>query len=76
MRAGLEASDPEQVRRAAHSLKSNSASFGAIRLSRATRELEMIAKSGSLEGAASRLVEVAAEYERLAPVLMELKNGC
>ncbi len=76
MRAGLEAGDAESVRRAAHSLKSNSASFGAIRLSRATRELEMIAKSGVLEGAAPRLEEVAAEYEKLAPVLLELKNGC
>ncbi len=76
MRAGLEAGDAERVRRAAHSLKSNSASFGANRLAGATRELEMIAKAGTLEGAGPKLDEVVVEYEKLIPLLMELKNEC
>src|SRR5512133_3690546 len=58
MRAGLATGNIEQVRRAAHSLKSNSASFGAIRLTTVTRELEMIAKAGTLEGAAPKLEQL------------------
>jgi HPt (histidine-containing phosphotransfer) domain-containing protein len=75
MRDGLAAGDVETVRRAAHSLKSNSASFGANRLAGAARELEMIAKGGTLEGAASKLAGIEAEYTPLAARLVELKNG-
>lgn len=74
MRSGLAESDIERVRRAAHSLKSNSASFGADRLARVARELEMMAKNGTLDGAESRLLAVEAEYAQLLPCLEELKN--
>jgi len=74
MRSGLAAGDVESVRRAAHSLKSNSASFGANRLAGVSRELEMIVKSGSMEGAESKLSEVEAEYVKLLPLLEELKH--
>jgi len=74
MRAGLVAGDIDLVRRAAHSLKSNSASLGANRLANVTRELEMIAKSGTLDGAAPKLAAVEAEYAQLLPFLVELKN--
>ena len=76
MRNGLTAGETERVRRAAHSLKSNSASFGADRLAGAARELEMMAKSGSLEGVESKLSEVEAEYAQLLPLLEELKREC
>ena len=76
MRAGVAAGDIERVRRAAHSLKSNSASLGAHRLANATRELEMVAKSGTLDGAGPKLAAVEAEYAQLLPGLVELKNGC
>ena len=76
MRLGLAAGDVETVRRAAHSLKSNSASFGANRLANAARELEMIAKGGNLDGAGIRLEVVEAEFIRALPVLTELKNEC
>ena len=76
MRSGLAAGDAERVRRAAHSLKSNSASFGADRLAAVSREIEMAAKSGSLEGTGSKLSGVEEEYARLTPVLEELKREC
>lgn len=76
MRAGLAAGNIESVRRAAHSLKSNSASFGATRLADASRELEMLAKGGTLAGAEPRLAAIEAEYARLAPALLEKKNEC
>lgn len=76
MRSGLAAGDIERVRRAAHSIKSNSASFGADRLAGVARELEMMAKGGSLDGAESKLSAVEAEYARLLPLLEELKHEC
>ena len=74
MRSGVASGDAEMVRRAAHSLKSNSANLGALRLAGVTRELEIIAKSGSLDGAESKFEQVAMEYSALAPVLETLKN--
>ncbi len=72
MRTGLATADIETVRRAAHSLKSNSASLGASRLADASRELEMLAKGGGLAGGDTRLAAIEAEYDRLAPVLREM----
>lgn len=74
IRTGLAEGNIENVRRAAHSLKSNSASFGATRLAEFARELEMIAKAGTLENADVKLPLIEAEYARLVPVLVELKN--
>jgi HPt (histidine-containing phosphotransfer) domain-containing protein len=76
IRAGLASGDCESVRRAAHSLKSNSASFGATRLASASRDMEMIAKSGTLDGADEKLATIEAEYAQLVPQLRELKNDC
>jgi HPt (histidine-containing phosphotransfer) domain-containing protein len=73
MRDALATARPDEFRRAAHSLKSNSASFGAVRLSRLCKELEDMGKSGTLDGAGERLavaeaeyVQVRAELERIA----------
>ena len=76
MLSGLKTGNIEQVRRAAHSLKSNSASFGANRLAGVSRELEMIAKAGTVESAGPKLEELVAEYEKLVPQLVELKHAC
>jgi HPt (histidine-containing phosphotransfer) domain-containing protein len=74
MRLGLAAGDIQAVQRSAHSLKSNSLSFGGHRLANASRELEMAAKSGSLQGAAPKLAAIETEYTLLQPKLVELKN--
>jgi HPt (histidine-containing phosphotransfer) domain-containing protein len=62
-RRGLGAGDTEEVRRAAHTLKSNAATFGAHRLSDLSRALEDDAKDGVLEAAPERLVTIAEELE-------------
>ena len=74
-RVGLAGGDVEAVRRAAHSLKSNCANFGALALSGQCRELEMLAKSGSLEGGAERLARIAAGYEQVHAALLAIKDG-
>jgi HPt (histidine-containing phosphotransfer) domain-containing protein len=51
LREGIAASDSELVRRAAHTLKGNAATFGALELADACRELEHLARDGGLDGA-------------------------
>jgi HPt (histidine-containing phosphotransfer) domain-containing protein len=74
IRAGLPSGDILTVRRAAHSLKSNSASFGANRLAEAARDLEMIARNNTLEGAEAKFALIEEEFALLVPVLLERKN--
>jgi HPt (histidine-containing phosphotransfer) domain-containing protein len=47
------------VRRAAHTLKSNAATFGAGALAECSREIEVAAREGSLEDADRRLEAIA-----------------
>jgi len=55
LKSSMEAQDVEAFRRAAHSLKSSSATFGARGLSEMARELEMLAKENNLSEAATKL---------------------
>ena len=73
MQKALEVDNADAFRRAAHSFKSNSATFGAAVLSAQAKELEMIAKSGSLDGAAPKLAELEVEYEKVRDQLRELE---
>jgi HPt (histidine-containing phosphotransfer) domain-containing protein len=63
----------EQFRRAAHSLKSNANTFGALALATLARELEL----GGLAraGAPDALAALDAEYARVAARLQELAHG-
>jgi signal transduction histidine kinase/DNA-binding response OmpR family regulator/HPt (histidine-containing phosphotransfer) domain-containing protein/PAS domain-containing protein len=54
----------DEVRRAAHTLKSTSATFGATALSDLARQLEYQARDGVLEGAQALLDQIQAAYER------------
>ena len=75
MQQALAAHDPEVFRRAAHSLKSNSASFGALRLSAQAKELEMLGKAGNLAAVGDRLASLAAEFDRVKEVLRNWQHG-
>jgi signal transduction histidine kinase/DNA-binding response OmpR family regulator/HPt (histidine-containing phosphotransfer) domain-containing protein len=72
MRRGLAEQDVASFRRAAHSLNSNAAGFGARTLSALARDLETLAKTGSLDGAAARLERLADEWARVARALQEV----
>jgi signal transduction histidine kinase/DNA-binding response OmpR family regulator len=74
MRRALAALDTDSFRRAAHSLKSNAASFGAMTLSSLAKDLEALARSGSLDGAAPRVERLAAECERVVRALREVEG--
>jgi HPt (histidine-containing phosphotransfer) domain-containing protein len=69
IRAGLAAADNDQVRLAAHSLKSSSANLGATRLAELCKKLEMAARANALATEVPALPEVEAEYERVCIAL-------
>jgi HPt (histidine-containing phosphotransfer) domain-containing protein len=64
-----EQGQPADLRRAAHSLKSTSATFGAMALSRLARELEYKARDGALEGADELLARTQAAYAQAQAAL-------
>lgn len=75
MHRALTAGDAATLRRAAHSLKSSSASFGAARVAELAKSLEMAAQAGALESAPALLVRLAAEYRKAAEALRQLTSG-
>ena len=63
-RQALEQGQADDLRRASHSLKSTSATFGAMALSAMARELENLARDGRLEGAGEQITQAEAEFAR------------
>jgi CheY-like chemotaxis protein/HPt (histidine-containing phosphotransfer) domain-containing protein len=70
----LKQGDAAAFRLAAHTLKSGSADFGAISLSRLCARLEDMGKEGTLEGAADLVVQVEAIYNRVKPALEAVRD--
>lgn len=71
LRSAQAAGAADVFRRAAHSLKSNSHTFGATKLGALARDLELgglIADTGPLDA-------LDAEYQRVAAALTELSRG-
>jgi HPt (histidine-containing phosphotransfer) domain-containing protein len=72
LRSALAAGDTNAIRNVAHTLKSSSASIGALRLSALCAELEAAVRSGQLDGLQARALRVCAEIENVQPSLDEL----
>jgi HPt (histidine-containing phosphotransfer) domain-containing protein len=70
----LAENDTEGFRRAAHSLKSNAASLGALSLSESAKELEMMGKSDDLSSAGTKLEPLREEYARVVAALKEYQD--
>ena len=73
-RQALEQGQADDLRRASHSLKSTSATFGAMALSAVARELEYLARDGKLEGAAEQIAQAEAEFTRARAALEALQS--
>ncbi len=73
MRSALRANDAETFRRAAHSLKSNSATFGADHLSALAREMEMMGKDRRLPEGESSLQPLEQALEAVGAELKGLR---
>jgi HPt (histidine-containing phosphotransfer) domain-containing protein len=67
--------DCEAFRRAAHSIKSTSNSFGALQFGALARDLEMMGKEAKLDGAPEKVKSLVAGYDAVHQVLEELSNG-
>jgi PAS domain S-box-containing protein len=65
----LERREPDVIRREAHTMKSNAATFGALQLVELCRELEAGAKAGTLDGAPDLLDRITTELGRVADEL-------
>jgi signal transduction histidine kinase/CheY-like chemotaxis protein/HPt (histidine-containing phosphotransfer) domain-containing protein len=70
----LEQGQADDLRRAAHTLKSGSATFGAMALSALARELEYKARDGALEGADELLTRIQAAFAQ-AKATLEAQRG-
>jgi HPt (histidine-containing phosphotransfer) domain-containing protein len=75
LRNALAEGNGDRFRRAAHSLKSNSNTFGATTLGGLARELELTAADRVEAGDTHALDVLAEEYERVAAALKELSRA-
>jgi len=74
IRQAVEQEGAAALRLAAHSLKSNSAQFGALALSSLCRELEEMGKAGTLEDAAEKLALAEVAYEQAKDALDAIRS--
>ncbi|HNT25690.1 MAG TPA: histidine kinase N-terminal 7TM domain-containing protein [Anaerolineales bacterium] len=74
MRGAVQDGDAAALRLNAHSLKSNSATFGAQVLRDLCAEMEVMGKSGQMAGAPEKLALVEAEYQRVQLALKSFIN--
>jgi HPt (histidine-containing phosphotransfer) domain-containing protein len=75
LRDATAAGDATRFRRAAHSLKSNSNTFGALPLGALARELEIKGIGADSVSINARLDALEAEYARAAAALKGLRRG-
>ena len=71
--SGVRENDFDAVKRAAHTLKSSAADFGAAGLAELTRELEVCSAANDLNGADPKVLAIRAEYARAASELESIR---
>ena len=72
MKSALTSNNAESFRRAAHSMKSNAATFGAMELSTLAKELEGLARENNLE-IGNKLEVMEESFRRVESQLRALK---
>jgi PAS domain S-box-containing protein len=75
LRRAVDEKDAEAFRRAAHTLKSNAATFGGSALAALCQELEALGEAGAVEGAGDLLARADAEHERVRSELEVLAGN-
>jgi histidine phosphotransfer protein HptB len=74
LRKACVSQDVHAFERLAHSMKSSSASLGALAFSQLARQLEMAGKAGDIAGAGSQLDQLSAAFLEVKQALEDLKN--
>ncbi|HEY1328371.1 MAG TPA: Hpt domain-containing protein [Casimicrobiaceae bacterium] len=75
LRSALAAGDATRFRRAAHSLKSNGNTFGALEFGALAKELELGGIARASEHGGEAMTGLAEEYTRVAAALRELQGA-
>ncbi len=73
-RLGVESADPQLAGRAAHTLKSNALTFGAMRLGELSLRLETAARDGDLATAGGLVPMIETEWLETLPLLCALRD--
>jgi HPt (histidine-containing phosphotransfer) domain-containing protein len=71
----LQQKNAQDLRRAAHTLKSNGATFGAMMLSTVAKQLEQLGREGQFEGAAELIERAGREFVKAKTELEKLRTG-
>jgi len=74
LRESLADGDADRFRRAAHSLKSNGNTFGALAFGALARDLELAGLTQVRERGAGALAGIQSEYTRVATALASLRD--
>jgi histidine phosphotransfer protein HptB len=74
IKSSYASSDVDSFRRAAHSMKSNAATFGASQLAALAKDLEMLGKENKLHETGDRIKALEEAYEDVRSELMGLKS--
>ncbi|RME05873.1 MAG: Hpt domain-containing protein [Anaerolineae bacterium] len=74
MKEALNANDAESFTRAAHTLKSNCKTFGAMEFAEMAYELEKLGSAGDLNTARQKLPILEASYQQLVAELENLRD--
>jgi HPt (histidine-containing phosphotransfer) domain-containing protein len=74
LKSALEAKNTDTFRRAAHSMKSNAATFGASQLAALAKELEMLGKENKLHETGDRLRALEEAFVSARAELGSLKS--
>lgn len=74
LRSSIETGDVETFRRAAHSLKSNGATFGASRFSLQAKELELLARENKLPETGPGVEDLEGMFNKVAAELKVLSS--
>ncbi len=72
--SGLETGDAVLLGRAAHTLKSNALTFGALGLADLAQRLELAARGGDLSDAQPLVMRVELEWKQVEPLLESLSS--
>ena len=75
LRSALAAADADRFRRAAHSLKSNANTFGALAFGAMARELELAGVAKVIDSGPQAIDALMQEYSRVAAALTELRHA-
>jgi CheY-like chemotaxis protein len=71
----LQQKNAQDLRRAAHTLKSNGTTFGAMMLSAVAKQLEQLGREGQFEGAAELIERAGREFVKAKTELEKLRIG-